>query len=54
MSLKSFIFLLFVKIAPPPPVVIVLFPLKLKQPTSEKVPKCLFLYASIASDASSK
>ena len=37
------IFFEFVKITPPPPDVIILFPLKLITPISPNVPKCLFL-----------
>ena len=41
--------------APPTPVVTILFPLKLKTPISPKVPTCLFLYKlPKASAASSK
>ena len=38
------IFLLLVKTIPPLPAVIILLPLKLKQPTLPNVPQCLFLY----------
>ena len=43
MSNLKVIFLFLDKITPPPPDVIVLFPLKLITPKSPKVPACLFL-----------